>query len=132
MSLGTSYADMARAVLEGIAVGLAECADRIRAVGTPLDRIRVTGGGARSAFLMGLLASALGMTIETQPIDEGSAYGAALLAGVAAGWAPDAAGVARKWERPGEVYEPRDDLRAALAEVKARRLELYGKIGSKE
>jgi xylulokinase len=128
MSLGTSYADMARAVLEGIAVGLAECADRIRAVGTPMDRIRVTGGGARSAFLMELLASALDTTIETQPIDEGSAYGAALLAGIAAGWASDAAGMARNWERPGEVYEPEDDLRAALDEVKARRLELYGRL----
>jgi len=128
MSLGTTYADMARAVLEGIAVGLAECADRIRSAGVRMDRVRVTGGGARSAFLMGLLASALDMTIETQAIDEGSAYGAALLAGIAAGWAPDAAGVARSWERPGEIYRPQDEQRAALEEVKARRLEVYGGV----
>ena len=128
MSLGTTYADMARAVLEGIAIGLAECADGIRAAGARMDRVRVTGGGARSDFLMGLLASALDMTIETQAIDEGSAYGAALLAGIAAGWAPDAAAVAAYWERPGEVYTPEREEHAALEEVKARRLGLYRRI----
>ena len=128
MSLGTTYPDLARAVLEGIVAGLAECADRIRAADVPLSRVRVTGGGTRSPFLMGLLASALNLPIETAAIDEGSAYGAALLAGVAAGWAPDATGMAERWKRPGEGFRPSADEHAALEEVKARRLELYGGI----
>ncbi|MBN2491218.1 MAG: xylulokinase [Planctomycetes bacterium] len=125
MTLGTDYADLARAVVEGIVVGLAECADRVRAAGADLRRVRVTGGATRSPLLMGLLASALGCPVETAAIDEGSAYGAALLAGLAAGWAPAVDSMAARWQRPGEPFHPRDRESAALEQVKARRLALY-------
>ena len=125
MHLGTTYDDLARAVLEGIVTGLADCADRIEQAGNALAEVRVTGGGTRSPFLMDLLASALNRPIEIAAVDEGSAYGAALLAGVGAGWAPDVPTMATQWDRPGEPHEPTADLAAELAEVQKRRRALY-------
>jgi xylulokinase len=49
---------------------------------------RVSGGGAKSDLWMRIMASVLEMPLERVAVDEGAAYGAALLGGVAAGaWA---------------------------------------------
>jgi xylulokinase len=128
LRLDTGFAEVARAVLEGIAIGLAECADRVRRAGVRPTRVRVTGGGTRSPLLMSMLASALDTEIEITAIDEGSAYGAALLAGVAAGVAPDPGAMADAWERPGDTFTPEDDSRDALAAARERRHETYRRL----
>lgn len=128
LRLDTGFADAARAVLEGVAIGLAECADRVRAAGARPARIRVTGGGTRSELLMSMLASVLDAEIETAAIDEGSAYGAALLAGVAAGFAPDPASMADAWDRPGDEFAPDPEQRGALVGARERRAEAYRRL----
>ncbi len=55
----TSREAMIQAVLEGVAFALADCADAMRAGGARLDRLHVTGGGARSALWGEILASTL-------------------------------------------------------------------------
>ncbi|MCH2153778.1 MAG: xylulokinase [Phycisphaerales bacterium] len=70
----------ARAVLEGIMFGLRDCLDLITNTGHQIDRIRMTGGGARSAFWRQMAADIFGCTITTVNVTDGSAYGAALLA----------------------------------------------------
>ncbi len=49
------------------------------------ERARVSGGGARGGLWLSILASVLGLPLETTAAEEGSAYGAALLGGVAGG-----------------------------------------------
>ena len=46
---------------------------------------RASGGGARSELWLKIVASVLGIPIERTAVEEGAAYGAALLGGVAAG-----------------------------------------------
>ena len=46
---------------------------------------RISGGGARSQLWLEIVASVLEMPLEATVVDEGAAYGAALLGGVAAG-----------------------------------------------
>lgn len=78
---------MTRAVLEGVAFGLKDGLDLMTEAGlaTP-TQIRASGGGTRSALWRQILADVLGAEIVTVATEEGAAYGAALLAGVGAGW----------------------------------------------
>jgi xylulokinase len=54
-----------------------------------IDQVRVSGGGAKSMLWRQILADVLGVELVTLNTTEGAAYGAALLAGVAAGAWPD-------------------------------------------
>lgn len=57
----------------------------MRELGVPVEEVRATGGGARSPLWRRLQADVYGVPIKRTVADEGPAYGAALLAGVAAG-----------------------------------------------
>jgi xylulokinase len=78
-------AHMTRAVLEGVAFGLRDSLQLMRALGMPLTQVRASGGGARSAFWRQILADVFDTAMATVNVTEGAAYGAALLAGVGAG-----------------------------------------------
>jgi xylulokinase len=71
--------------MEGVAFSLRDSLEIMTELGHAPREIRVTGGGARSPFWRRLLADVLGRPIVRTTTDEGPAYGAALLAGVAAG-----------------------------------------------
>ena len=72
---------LALATLQGVAMGLADGLDVLQDAGTVLDRINVIGGGSRSAYWGGILASALGKTLVYRDGGEvGPSYGAARLA----------------------------------------------------
>jgi xylulokinase len=76
---------LARAVLEGVAYGLRDSLELLRDLGVDPRDGHVSGGGARSELWLRILASVLGLPIRRTTADEGSAFGAALLGGVAAG-----------------------------------------------
>ncbi len=76
---------LTRAVLEGVAFGLRDSLDLVRGVGGVPGVARVSGGGARSDLWLRILASVLELPLERVAVDEGAAFGAALLGGVAAG-----------------------------------------------
>ena len=76
---------MTRAVLEGVAYGLRDSLELMRALGLAIQQVRASGGGARSALWRQILADVFDTEIVTVNVTEGAAYGAALLAGVGAG-----------------------------------------------
>jgi xylulokinase len=79
---------LTRAVLEGVAFGLRDGLDLVEGLGGRPELGRVSGGGARSDLWLQIVASALELPLERVAVDEGAAFGAALLGGVAAGvWA---------------------------------------------
>jgi xylulokinase len=73
-------ADLVRALLEGVSYSLKDCLEIIEKMGVPVDSVRVSGGGARSAFWRQLLADVFAKRVVVPESQEGSAYGAALLA----------------------------------------------------
>ncbi|MDE3164813.1 MAG: xylulokinase [Acidobacteriota bacterium] len=73
-------ADLIRAVIEGVSYSQRDCLEIIEGLGVPVASVRASGGGAKSEFWRGLLASILEKRIVTLETQEGSAYGAALLA----------------------------------------------------
>jgi xylulokinase len=76
---------MTRAVMEGVVFSLRDSLEIVRGLGVPVDQVRATGGGARSPLWRELQADVYGVPIHRTTADEGPAYGAALLSGVAAG-----------------------------------------------
>jgi xylulokinase len=93
LTLRHRAAHCTRAVLEGVAFGLRDSFELMKATGLPaLEQVRVSGGGARSALWRQMLADVLGAELVTVNTTEGAAYGAALLAGAGAGaWSSVAA-----------------------------------------
>src|SRR5271157_5329749 len=73
-------ADLIRALVEGVSYSQRDCLDIIEALGVAATSVRASGGGARSAFWRQLLAGILNKRVVTLETQEGSAYGAALLA----------------------------------------------------
>ena len=86
-----SRAHLVRAVVEGITMGLLDNLDAMRATGLDPRSIRLSGGGARSAWWRQLLTDAFGVPTSTVQVTDGGAYGAALLAGIGTGCWRDAA-----------------------------------------
>ncbi|HYZ47207.1 MAG TPA: xylulokinase [Actinomycetota bacterium] len=76
---------LVRAVLEGVAYGLRDSLELLREMGVPAERARISGGGARSDLWLRIIASVLSVPLERTAVEEGAAYGAALLGGVAGG-----------------------------------------------
>ncbi len=79
-----SSAHMTRAVMEGVTHSLKDCLDLILNAELEVREIRATGGGARSELWRQLQADIMGLPVYRTLVDEGPAYGAALLGGVAA------------------------------------------------
>jgi xylulokinase len=76
---------MTRAVMEGVIFSLRDSLEIMRDLDVPIEDVRATGGGARSDLWRRLQADIYGTPIRRTFADEGPAYGAALLAGVASG-----------------------------------------------
>jgi xylulokinase len=76
---------LTRAVLEGVAFGLRDVLDLVSELGRRPPSGRVSGGGARSELWLKIVASVLEVPLERLAVEEGAAYGAALLGGVAGG-----------------------------------------------
>jgi xylulokinase len=73
----TTPQNLARAALEGLLCGLADGLDAVRALGVPVDRALLIGGGARSAALRAIAPQILGLPVRVPPTGEYVADGAA-------------------------------------------------------
>src|SRR4051794_7464683 len=96
---------LTRSVLEGVACGLRDSFDLVGGG----ERGRVSGGGARSELWLKIVASVLEIPLERLAVEEGAAYGAALLGGVAGGlWSDVHAAVAACVRTHSEVEPVRE------------------------
>lgn len=73
-------AHLVRAIIEGVSYSLKDCLEIVESLGAKVDAVRASGGGAKSAFWRQVLADIFDRPIATLETQEGSAYGAALLA----------------------------------------------------
>jgi xylulokinase len=99
-------AHLTRAVMEGVIFSLRDGLDVMRQLGVDVTRVRATGGGARSRAWRQMQADIFDLPVESMATDEGPAYGAALLAGVAAGVYRDVQEACDRIVHTGEVIEP--------------------------
>lgn len=111
LSLRHDRGALVRAVLEGVAYGLRDSLELVQVLGVDADRARVSGGGARSRLWLEIVASVLGIPLELTAVEEGAAYGAALLGGIAGGVVADVS----------EAIEACVEVRATVEPVEAWR-----------
>lgn len=111
-----SRGHLTRAVLEGVAFGLKDSFTLIAGAGLP-DRfeVRISGGGAKSAVWQQIIADALGAPLVNVNTTEGGAFGAAILASVAAGMFDDVSAACEVMVQTGAEVEPGKN-QAAYAE----------------
>jgi xylulokinase len=101
-------AHLTRSVMEGVVFSLRQSLDIVRELGVPITEIRATGGGARNPLWLQLQSDIYGVPVMKMAVDEGPAYGAALLAGVAAGVFRDLGEACGSVEVSGK-YEPKPE-----------------------
>jgi xylulokinase len=106
---------LARAVLEGVAFGLRDSLELLRGLGVDARVGRVSGGGAKSELWLRIVASALRLPLERVQVEEGAAYGAALLAGVQSGVFADAHDAVARCVRVRDRIEPEWDYEETYA-----------------
>ena len=111
-----SRGHLTRAVLEGVAFGLKDSFTLIDQAGLP-DRfeVRISGGGAKSAVWQQIIADVLAAPLVSVNTTEGGAFGAAILASIAAGIFDDARSACAAMIQTGAQVEPGKD-QAAYAE----------------
>jgi xylulokinase len=125
LTLRHDRASVVRSVLEGVAYGLRDSLELLQSLGMTADRGRISGGGARSALWTKIVASVLDLPLERTAVEEGSAYGAALLGGVACGAFADVHEAVDACVRVRETVEPDPSWSAAYRDGYARFRELY-------
>ena len=116
---------LARAVLEGVAFGLRDSLELLAELGVEPVAARVSGGGARSELWLRIVASVLGLPLERTAVEEGSAFGAALLGGVAAGAFASAQEAVAACVRVRDTVEPDQSWSEAYEEAYVRYRSLY-------
>jgi xylulokinase len=89
LGLRHTKAHLARAVMEGVCYGLRDSLAILREMKLPLKEIRNTGGGSRNPFWRQMQSDVFRAPLVAMAIDEGAAFGAALLGGVAGQLWPD-------------------------------------------
>ena len=108
MGLGLRHdrSHMARAVMEGICYALRDSLEILRQMKLPIAEIRNTGGGSRSPFWRQMQSDVFRAPLVGMAIDEGAAFGAAVLGGVAAGVWPDVPAACAAAVRTREPVHP--------------------------
>ena len=116
---------LTRAVLEGVAFALRDSLDLTEELGGRPKTGRVSGGGARGALWTQIIASVLELPLEPVAVDEGAAFGAAILGGVAADVWPDVHTAVEATVKPGTPIEPRHEWVEPYKDLRQRFQQLY-------
>jgi xylulokinase len=135
-STNTNRHDIARALIEGIAVGLAQGMKRLAELGIRADELRITGGGAKSATVRQIVSDLFGLPVVGFKIGEGAALGAAIQAAWTYGQTrgdpmplEKVVKSAVKIDRKTRV-EPRKENETLYAELRGRHADLTQKLAS--
>ncbi|MEX2616311.1 MAG: glycerol kinase GlpK [Alphaproteobacteria bacterium] len=105
----TGRAELARAALESVSFQTRDLFEAMAADGaTPPAALRVDGGMTANGWAMQFLADILGSPVERPVLQETTALGAAMLAGMQAGVMPGLAELSTRWQRDAR-FDPAMD-----------------------
>ncbi|MCC6905894.1 MAG: xylulokinase [Anaerolineae bacterium] len=118
---------LARAVMEGVALAMADCLERVAALteGASHSAIIITGGASNSAVWRQIQADVYARSVSLATGEHQACVGAALLAGVASGAFTSVTEAAGRIPGPAEVIEPDPQRSAFYRERLALHREMY-------
>jgi len=131
MSLGTTKADIARAVMEGICYEMYDIINAELAAGIKLNGIRLTGGAAKSPLWSQMLADICKQPIYLLSASETGCLGAALYAGIGVGAYKDAHEASDKAVQIKASFQPNPDNYAAYDKAYKRFNDVYDALNGK-
>ena len=76
----TTRKHMTLAVMEGVAFALRDCVEIAKGNGLKIESTKICGGGAKSNTWKKIVSNVFGIPVSVMEIEEGPAYGAAILA----------------------------------------------------
>jgi xylulokinase len=120
LAAGHDRAHLARAVLEGLAFAARDVVVRLAALGLPAREVLLLGGGAQSRVWAQIRADVLGLPHHVAARTDATPIGAAMIAAVAAGWAPDLATLAALAPPPSATFTPHAAAGPPAAEAYGR------------
>jgi xylulokinase len=121
----TKRADMIRAMVEGLDYAFLNMLKAVElGAGQRAEQITAIGGGVRNDFWMQNKADVSGRLVVTPEIDEATALGAAMLAGVGVGVYGNLIEASRQVYKPGRLFEPNLKLASLYADL----FEIYREI----
>ena len=85
MNLTHTRGHLTRSVMEGVTFALRDSLAIIQSLGVPVKQIRASGGGSKNDLWRQMQADVFGKKITTLKVEQGPAYGVALLAAVGDG-----------------------------------------------
>ena len=120
LGLGDGAERLARALLEGVAVGLGERLERAANTGSSVGELRFTGGGARDRRWRQLTADVTGLPVRAVDPPDAGAVAAAALAATGSGSRPTCRSAVERTVRIGRPIAPRPRYHAAYREMAVR------------
>ncbi|RJP19021.1 MAG: hypothetical protein C4527_27810 [Candidatus Omnitrophota bacterium] len=109
LTLGTTKAEVTRALLEGLTYEMRMCIDLLYKAGGRVNNLRATGGGAKSPYWLQIKADIMGLPISVPAVSEAGCLGCAILAGSATGVYASIREAARQLARIERTYEPQPE-----------------------
>jgi sugar (pentulose or hexulose) kinase len=106
---GTARAAVARAIMEGNALGTRRVLELVEQGGAPVASLRLTGGCSRSPVWAAIFADVTGKPVEIPGELDAAPLGTALMAAAAAGMVSDLAAAAERAAAVTARFEPRPD-----------------------
>ena len=114
----TKRADMVRAVIEGLDYAFLDMLKALElGAGQKAEEITAIGGGTRNGFWMQNKADVSGRPVVTLEIEEATALGAAMLAGIGVGIYESLDEASQRVHKPGKIFEPNTKLTSFYSEL---------------
>lgn len=125
LTMDNTRADLTQAVLEGVAFALRDSLEVAKSLGIQIDRTKICGGGAKSPLWRKIIANVLNLKVDILESEEGPAFGAAMLAAVAAGEYKSVEEIAAKLVHVVDTVEPEPEIAARYEKRYAQFKEIY-------
>jgi xylulokinase len=130
LTFGTTKAEVTKALLEGLTFELRTNLELLKEGGIAIDQLRAIGGGARSEHWLQLKADITQLPVVVPRVTDAACWGAALLAGHAAGCYTDLAEAASAAVQLERRFDPHPTRVQQYNEVYARYQDLYPTLRS--
>lgn len=104
-----------RSVLEGVAYQIRAALEQIVHAGGHYHEIRLIGGGSKSPLWSQIMADVLGCQLLV-PVGQSAAFGAALLAGITAGFFPVDPDLLAQYTKVERIHDPDPDVQSLYFE----------------
>ena len=112
LTMDASRSDLTQAVLEGVAFAIRDSLEVAKALGIPIQRSKICGGGAKSPLWKAVMANVLNIQLDVPESEQGPGMGGAMLAMVACGLYPTVAEACAKLVHTAGTVSPDPDLAA--------------------